>query len=122
MPDQSTASRIALLPCPFCGGEGALNEGDGVIWAECTTCNLALPYQLERDEAIAAWNTRAKPDGWVAPGKITKEDVDFIKSMCFQGPDMTERQERRVLRVIDELRLIAAAVPTPPVLPEGEKA
>lgn len=40
-------------------------------------------------------------------GSITSEDVDFIKSMCFQGPDMTERQERRVKRVIDELRLLA---------------
>ena len=36
---------------------------------------------------------------------MTSEDIDFIKSMCFQGPDMTERQERRVHRIIDDMRI-----------------
>lgn len=37
---------------------------------------------------------------------MTKEDIDFIKSMCFQGPDMTERQQRRVQRIIDDMRML----------------
>jgi len=41
-------------------------------------------------------------------GRITSEDIDFIKNLCFQGPDMTERQERRAKRIIDEMRLLAA--------------
>ena len=38
--------------------------------------------------------------------RMTKEDIDFIKSMCFQGPDMTTRQENRVRRIIDDMRMI----------------
>jgi hypothetical protein len=39
---------------------------------------------------------------------MTKDDIDFIKSMCFQGPDMTERQEMRVKRIIDDMRMLIA--------------
>jgi hypothetical protein len=46
-------------------------------------------------------------------GRISKDDVDFIKSMVFQGPDMTDRQERRVKRIIDEMRLLCV----PPAAP-----
>lgn len=42
---------------------------------------------------------------------MTKDDIDFIKSMCFQGPDMTERQERRVRRIIDDMRMLIASEP-----------
>ncbi len=41
---------------------------------------------------------------------MRKDDVDFIKSMCLQGPDMTERQERRVRRIIDDMRMIPGEI------------
>ena len=114
MPDESTASRIAEIETRLAAAKGKfhVSREDWLRFQAAAPEDIAFLLKLAKPE----------PDGWIAPGKITKEDVDFIKSMCFQGPDMTERQERRVLRVIDELRLIAAAVPTPPVLPEGEKA
>jgi len=42
---------------------------------------------------------------------MTKDDIDFIKSMCFQGPDMTQRQESRIRRIIDDMRMLIASEP-----------
>ena len=41
---------------------------------------------------------------------MTRDDVDFIKSMVFQGPDMTERQERRAQRIIDDMRMLVGEI------------
>lgn len=48
---------------------------------------------------------------------MTNDDIDFIKSMCFQDPDITERQERRVRRIIDDMRML---IFVKPVLKEDE--
>lgn len=104
-PDESTASWIAEIEKRLdLYDNGDMVDSKFLQWA---SGDIAFLLKLAHPSP--------GPDGWIATGKITKEDVDFIKSMCFQGPDMTERQERRVRRVIDELRLIAAALPTPPV-------
>jgi hypothetical protein len=39
---------------------------------------------------------------------MTREDIDFLKSMVFQGADMTERQERRAHRIIDDMRMLVS--------------
>src|SRR5690606_23678133 len=53
-----------LLPCPFCGGEAHLFDGN---WVECTKCGCQTPETFE-EVAISAWNRRtppaAVPDGW----------------------------------------------------------
>lgn len=68
----------ALLPCPFCGGAGALNNVDWVwgkrlVYCSCTECRARGqdilytpgPDHGLRDEALyaaaCAWNTRATP-------------------------------------------------------------
>jgi hypothetical protein len=73
----------ALLPCPFCGGAGALNNVDWVwgkrlVYCSCTECRARGqdilytpgPDHGLRDEALyaaaCAWNTRATPASRIA--------------------------------------------------------
>jgi hypothetical protein len=86
---------------------GYLKKAEEFLVQSAKLDNAPLAYMI----AAAFRNEdRIRAVAELAPGKITKEDVDFIKSICFQGrPDMTERQERRMHRIIDELRLIALA-------------
>jgi len=39
---------------------------------------------------------------------MTQDDIEFIKSMCFQGPEMTGRQDRRFRRILDDMRMLAS--------------
>lgn len=56
-----------LKPCPFCGEEPAIGNGDGYFFVNCTDC-LASHFiaaemqKWDREMAIAAWNRRT-PDG-----------------------------------------------------------
>lgn len=46
-----------LLPCPFCGSQhtSVVNET-----TQCVDCSTSGPHAESREEAIAAWNKRAK--------------------------------------------------------------
>lgn len=55
-----------LLPCPFCGGNAVLRDGDFDWFVACEQCYIYSPSlrdeaHLERDTAIAAWNRRSTP-------------------------------------------------------------
>ena len=55
-----------LLPCPFCGHEGAFHDSGNLSthfnrWAECsnTSCGVRTPEHYQTREAAAiAWNRR----------------------------------------------------------------
>ena len=55
-----------LLPCPFCGGSARAYTDDyrleTVICRDCSAEGAAFMF---REEAIAAWNARTMPQGFV---------------------------------------------------------
>lgn len=75
-----------LLPCPFCGGDGAMGDlcDDGYAMVVCV-CTAQGPLRNGEPEAIAAWNTRhaARPDT-NGDAKLTADD-DVIDDLlkCF---------------------------------------
>src|SRR5690554_5397828 len=75
-----------LLPCPFCGGEAHLFDGN---WVECTKCGCQTPETFE-EVAISAWNRRtppaAVPDGWaIVPCEPDDEMTDKGESALIAG-------------------------------------
>lgn len=56
-----------LKPCPFCGSRGEMLElrldvDVSNCWrVQCygSSCSISGPEEVSRDQAIAAWNTRA---------------------------------------------------------------
>lgn len=58
-------NEIELLPCPFCGGEPRLSDGEcghngmprNYRNPMCTRCYVSFGY-APKDEAIAMWNRR----------------------------------------------------------------
>lgn len=65
MADADRVEVTELLPCPFCGGEARLYENPpyeppGMFFVRCDPCDLVYDkaWDVPRDQAIAAWNTR----------------------------------------------------------------
>ncbi len=56
----------ALKACPFCGGKAKHYAQMGDHWLKCSTCHITGDSFNSEATAIAAWNRRAQPDGWVA--------------------------------------------------------
>jgi hypothetical protein len=96
---------VEEMKCESCG-----RTRDLVTLGGHTLCRLAGNC-VDRKSKLPADASPSEPQ---ERGRISKDDVDFIKSMVFQGPDMTDRQERRVKRIIDEMRLLCVlpAAPT----------
>jgi len=87
-----------LKPCPFCGGDKNVicktDYGDGDAYAvscrymECHGAIFTLGYGFfaTEVEAIAAWNTRAKPVPTKRDVAFDKQIADFVRSL---GNDRT---------------------------------
>lgn len=76
-----SAQAEPLRPCPFCGNEAVVNHIDAQDdwWVSCNECQVQRPSVKQlvhsREEAIAAWNTRAfvtKPLTLWTPERLTE--------------------------------------------------
>ena len=64
MTDTQAPDVVVLRPCPFCGDDEFLilaNTllGDHSYWGVECGCHVYGPKAILREDAIAAWNTRA---------------------------------------------------------------
>jgi Lar family restriction alleviation protein len=93
-----------LKPCPFCGGEAALNHRDGVLhpqiteWQACcpTDCQVSPSvWRSSKKAAAEAWNTRAVD----AENTWLLEQIRQLKSVLnAMGPaPMTNREQTLTL-------------------------
>ena len=54
-----------LRPCPFCGGNGELYDGEKegtsrfVNYVSCDRCGASTHYKFDIPRAIEIWNSRA---------------------------------------------------------------
>ena len=62
----NNTDNYSLIPCPFCGGDNAnvhspyfVSDFFGV---ECADCHCTTALFLTVEEAVEAWNQRAKND------------------------------------------------------------
>jgi len=50
-----------LLPCPFCGSDAVMGEGQSDEWpwqVSCNGCGASSDHYVEEEHALAAWNRR----------------------------------------------------------------
>ena len=57
--DRRAAEEIALLPCPFCGGEPRLWQNGGQSWITCRQCGGKSAALSHPEDAKNSWNRRA---------------------------------------------------------------
>lgn len=62
-------NKVTLLPCPFCGKPGDIEQGPAsqasgshcAYRGWCDQCCYGLDWTTDHRESITAWNTRATP-------------------------------------------------------------
>ncbi|MET1083785.1 MAG: Lar family restriction alleviation protein [Burkholderiales bacterium] len=94
---------VALLPCPFCGGEelshGFASGGGvyfGTVQCHADGCGAAFTMDSGEDEAVAAWNTR-----------VGSSDAHLRERIA-----VLERENRNYAKTME----IIGQMPAPPVL------
>ncbi len=94
-----------LLPCPFCGGPGALLrtavDGSSHI-VGCADCSCCIGIQ-GATEAITAWNARAPDPLLTILRTITEDDITAALADAYVGLPITSAAEALELfnRVLD---------------------
>ena len=74
----------ALLPCPFCGGEGEYYQpNEDIVVIACLTCNAESGYydgedSTTLDDAVKFWNTR---NGKLTRPTVTPTDGDSERAL-----------------------------------------
>ncbi len=103
-----------LKPCPFC--ENASYEVAGGIRGSCrvvcgnSDCGARTQNFLTKEDAIAAWNRRAQPEGAATTGADVTDEM--VEAACnkHHGDDWVMNSERAVNdRIRNSMRAALAA-------------
>lgn len=128
-PPSDSARHVALEPCPFCGGDPILTiegvAGDRITepyHVRCMRCDIKVT-RPSRDEAIAAWNRRARRQGGEA---VAWQYRMQLKGREFWGEWTSvesEDQAQRIVAACKDQEYVAeyralTALPTPPAQTE----
>lgn len=85
--------REVLKPCPFCGSKSltlTVNEHHWKI-VECDDCGMRGPcIDLEDEEYLARWNTRAALSS-PAPDRLSEEERAAIRGLAQMGQDFRSK-------------------------------
>lgn len=56
-----------LKPCPFCGYDAELINGDDYHWVSCPNCGADTMGSEDKEKAIEAWNRRMRDGERICP-------------------------------------------------------
>lgn len=112
---------VALLPCPFCGGEPVLDDlGDphDDSFVHCTHCEVQQIANYTSEKAAARWNTRSTPSSPPTDEGLREAQRSALQTALIDG---RRRSEWTVgsEEWLDEtaVRLAALTRPVTPVVP-----
>lgn len=88
---EGLAERLALLPCPFCGGEC---DPDG--WSSTERTGPACDQCGATADTTNMWNTR--------PGRWTQKDIDEAKIEAAEMAEYFSRDDSEIKHQISALR------------------
>lgn len=114
------------LPCPFCGTPDPEIVPDGIGWSKgyrirCNNCRASGPsVNIEKAEAIAAWNTRpTAPSADVSAPGGREGDKEFlgqaVKALIHVDYEdkMAQKKGRELLISEDTKRMIKKVLDNP---------
>lgn len=114
-----TKDIVELLPCPFCGGCAGLNENDWCSPSEwnvfCPDCCAHGAGYTSKENAVATWNRRHIPAGYVI---VPREATEAMlragdETGCFVVSDEDTRSHQRDADAVWTAMLDAASKEKP---------
>lgn len=121
-----------LLPCPFCGSNGALiySEGPDHYQVTCGTCNVYTRAFNTGKEARRAWNRRpepAAPEAGERMARMTVDDINGLHSMVGTVASAFLRADARIIAIEARIATLEAVAgygkrePLRPLSEDGRK-
>ena len=100
---------MTIDPCPFCGGSASISHGmmgdTAMPYVECSGCSAGSDFYFSEEEAIRAWNMRAKkfPDVPLAVREMAEILRNFAEQ-AVKAAEIIEKQAQLINTYVDEVK------------------